>query len=200
MDLGMRHIDQIEVLKKIQDQILKLQSPQLYEKIDSCPQCGSKIKRNGYTHSEFHSVFTDHKVSAIRQRCCNKDCNWSSIPSMRSLFGTAMHPDLAKLQCEVGSKHTYREAQNILNKQSVNPRKVNNHESIHHGVESIGQYISDTVEAELIPEVPVADHLILQVDGGHIKDTSPNKRSFEAMTAVVYQPGNILFSFVRDIF
>ena len=194
IDLGIRHAEQIEILSKIQDQILKLQSPQLREKIDSCPECGSKLKRNGYTNSEFHSVFTDHKVSAIRQRCCNKDCNWSSVPSMRSLFGTSTHPDLAKLQCEVGSDHTYREAQTILNKQSSKIRKINNHESVHHMVESVGQYISDTTGSELLPEIPAAEELIVQVDGGHIKDKSPDKRSFEAMTAVFYQPGNIIYS------
>jgi len=118
---------------------------------------------------------------------------------MRSLFGTSMHPDLAKLQCEVGSEQTYRDAQTILNKQSAKPRKVNNHESVHHVVESVGQYISDTTGSEVIPETLIADALILQVDGGHIKDKSPDKRSFEAMTAVVYQPGNIVYPSVALI-
>ena len=194
LDLGLRHAQQLEILRKIQDQILKLQSPQLREKIDVCPQCGSKLRRNGYTNSEFHSVFTDHKVSAIRQRCCNKDCNWASVPSIRSLFGSSMHPDLIKLQCETGSEHTYREAQTILNKQSIEPRKVNNHESVHHVVESVGQYISETLETEVFPEPLIADELIIQVDGGHIKDKSSEQRSFEAMTAVVYQPGNVIYS------
>ncbi len=194
LDLGLRHAEQIELLQIIQDQILKLQSPQLREDITTCHQCGSKLNRNGYTKAEFHSVFTDHKVPTVRQRCCNKNCKWASVPSIKSLLGTTVHPDLAKLQCEIGAAHTYREAQSILNKKSACVRKINNHESVHHVIESVGQYISDTIEMESVPKIPIAEELIAQIDGGHIKDKSPEKRSFEAMTAVIYQPGNTVYS------
>ena len=194
LDLGLRHSEQIELLKNIQDQILKLQAPKISATVEFCPKCKSKMKRNGYTQSEFNSVFTDHKVPMTKQRCTNKNCDGSLVPSIRSTFGTTMHPDLAKLQCEIGSEHTYREAQNILNKKSSWVRKVNNHERVHHVVESVGQYISDTATLEPAPPVDVAPELIMQVDGGHLKDKDPEKRSFEALTAVIYRPGSILHS------
>ena len=37
-----------------------------------------------------------------------------------------------------------------------------------------------------------ADELIIHVDGGHIKSTEEDHRSFEAMAAVVYQPHSII--------
>lgn len=194
IDLGLRHTEQIELLQKIQDQILKLQSTQLVDKIEFCDKCGSKMKRNGYTHAEFNAVFTDHKIPILKQRCTNKECACSIVPSVRSIFSTTMHPDLAKLQCEIGSEHTYRDAQNILNKKAATIRPVNNHERVHHVVESVGQYISDTITSEPTTKVDPASEIILQVDGGHLKDKNPDNRSFEAMTAVVYKPGSILYS------
>ncbi len=34
----------------------------------------------------------------------------------------------------------------------------------------------------------IAEELIIKVDGGHINTTEEGKRSFEAMTAVIYRP------------
>jgi hypothetical protein len=34
----------------------------------------------------------------------------------------------------------------------------------------------------------IAEELIINVDGGHINTTEEGKRSFEAMTAVIYRP------------
>jgi hypothetical protein len=114
LDLGLRHEDQIRIIKKIQDEIIALQSPQLATHLASCIRCGGKMVRSGYNQSDFHAVFTDHKVKTQRQICNN--CGYRNIPSIKSLFGTSSHPDLIKLQCETGVEHTYRNAQAILNK------------------------------------------------------------------------------------
>jgi hypothetical protein len=190
LDLGLRHEAQINLLKKVQDEILKLQSVQLAEKLDKCPKCEGGMGKRGYNQSDFHSVFTDHKVKVQRQVC--KKCGWKSIPSVKSLFGTSSHPDLIKLQCETGSEHTYRDAQDILNKKSFIKRKINNHEQVHNVVEKVGEYIAQTAENEMVKPVPVAKEIIAQIDGGHIKDKDPNKRSFEAMTAVMYRPESVI--------
>lgn len=189
LDLGLRHTEQISLLKKIQDQILLMQSPQLVEKIEKCPQCGGKVQRTGYKESDFHSVFTDHKVKVQRQKC-NK-CNWKSIPSVKSLLKTPIHPDLSRLQCEIGAEHSYRDAQEILNAKASVKRPINNHEQIHNTIDRVGGYIAETI-SENVKKAPKAKALIVQIDGGHIKDKDPNKRSFEAMTSVIYKPESII--------
>jgi hypothetical protein len=190
LDLGLRHEEQIRILKKIQEEIIALQSPQLATQLDSCIQCGGKMIKAGYNQSDFHAVFTDHKVKTQRQIC--NDCGWRNIPSVKSLFGSSSHPDLVKLQCETGAEHTYRDAQIILNKQSLAKRKINNHEQIHNVIEKVGGYIAQTIEADKIDLVENAKELLVQIDGGHLKDKDPNKRSFEAMTAVIYRPENVI--------
>jgi hypothetical protein len=190
LDLGLRHEEQIRILKKIQDEIIALQSPQLATQLDSCIQCGGKMIKAGYNQSDFHAVFTDHKVKTQRQIC--NDCGWRNIPSVKSLFGASSHPDLIKLQCETGAEHTYRDAQVILNKQSLVKRKINNHEQIHNVIEKVGGYIAQTIEEDKIDSMKKAKELIVQIDGGHLKDKDSNKRSFEVMTAVIYRPENVI--------
>jgi hypothetical protein len=190
LDLGLRHKEQIKILEKIQDEIITIQSPQLATQLSSCLQCGGKMIKAGYNQSDFHAVFTDHKVKTQRQICNN--CGWRNIPSVKSLFGASSHPDLVKMQCETGAEHTYRDAQVILNKQSLVKRKINNHEQIHNVIEKIGGYIAQTIEEDNIGLVEKAKELLVQIDGGHLTDKDPAKRSFEAMTAVIYRPENVI--------
>lgn len=190
LELGLRHIDQIKILQKIQDNILDMQSVDLQEDIAVCPICGNKIVRHGVTKSSFNSVFTDHKIAVHRLIC--KKCNWRSVPSIKALFGTHMHPDLLKLQCETGAKHTYKNAQDILNQKSCGKRSVNNTMTVRSTVETIGNYISENPATDIIKPVESAKELVIQGDGGHIKSKSKGERSFEALTTVVYRPENII--------
>ena len=85
-----------------------------------------------------------------------------------------------------------RDAQVILNKQSLVKRKINNHEQIHNVIEKVGEYIGQTIEKDNISPNTKAQELMVQIDGGHLKDKSPDRRSFEAMTAVIYRPENVI--------
>lgn len=188
LDLGLRHTEQINILKEIQDEVLNSQISILNDTINYCQQCGNKLTKKGYTKSDFNSIFTDHKVPCSRKICSK--CNWKSIPSVCSIFGTQVHPDLAKIQTEMSSKHTYREAQNILNGMVNKKRTVNNHNGLKKLTKSVGQHIENNPVEEINVEIPSSDELIIQVDGGHLK-TTEDLRSIEALTSVVYNPKNV---------
>jgi hypothetical protein len=118
-----------------------------------------------------------------------------STPSVQSLFGTALHPDYAKLQCEIGSNRSYREAQNTLNSISSTYRRINNHDRIKHVIESIGDVIHEYVNNIQAKQAgqPQANTLLVQVDGGHVKSIkNESERSFEVLTSVIYRPENIV--------
>jgi hypothetical protein len=190
-DLGLRHTAQIELLQNIQQQVLNCQSKFLREDIKFCPKCASKVNKHGYDNCKFHSVFTDHEVKTQRLKCSK--CSWKSTPSIKSLFGTSIHPDLAKIQSELGANHSYRESQKILDLQSASQRPINNHDRVKNIVSYIGkeiavennQFKKDSIEAS------PARELIVQVDGGHLKSGEEDKRSFEVMTSVVYRPESV---------
>lgn len=190
-DLGLRHKDQVNFLQKLQDTVLSSQAKYLKEDIKFCPKCGSKVCKQGYEKCNFHSVFTDHEVKTQRLQCGK--CNWRSTPSIKSLFGTSIHPDLAKIQSELGATHSYRESEKILDLQSASKRSINNHDRIKHIVSHIGKEIE--IENRQLDvgniEAEASERLIVQVDGGHLKSSEKNERSFEVMTSVIYKPESV---------
>jgi len=188
LDLGLRHTDQINILKEIQDEVLSSQIQYLNDSVNYCPNCGTKLAKKGYTKSEFNSIFTDHKIPCSRKLCSK--CNFKSIPSIRSIFGTQIHPDLAKVQVELSGKFPYRSAQEILNKMTNRKRKVNNHNGLKNLTESVGTHIDNHPVDIRKDQIKEANELIVQVDGGHLK-TIEDQRSIEALTSVVYDPENV---------
>jgi len=191
MDLGFRHSEQIEILQEIQNKLLQEQSITLKSPLDKCPQCGGHVRLNGVEPSDFHSVFTDHRVNVHRLKCGK--CDWNKVSSIESLFGTSVHPDLAKMQCETGVNHSFRTAQKILNLQSNGIRKINNHDRIKKVIDAVGSEIKKELQRpfKLPVNHQIAKELILQVDGGHLKSDNPEQLSFEALTSVIYRPENL---------
>ena len=169
------------------------QSKLIGQDLKTCLNCGQKLSRNGYMHSKFHAVFSDHELQIQKHRCNNPECRWQKVPTVTSMFGANIHPDLAKLQCEQGALFSYREAQSNLDKLNTYHRSVNSHTQISRLTDQVGAILS---QQRLIPPVEEAcaqpvKELILQVDGGHIPIQARTKRSFEALAAIVYQPESL---------
>ncbi len=91
LDLGLRHEVQISLLSKLQNALLAEQSALIDLGYDACPQCGQKLKKNGFMQSQFHAVFSDHTLRIQKHRCNNSECNWQSTPTTTTVFGTD-HP------------------------------------------------------------------------------------------------------------
>lgn len=193
LDLGLRHAEQISLLEKVQTTLLAEQCQLIELDHPACPKCGQKLKKNGHTPSQFHAVFSDHTVRIQKHLCTNRDCRWQSAPTTTSVFGTHIHPDLAKLQCEQGALFSYREAQSNLEKLNCNHRSVNNHNQVKLMSDQVGALLS--AQNRLPPSAKEcaapAQALIVQIDGGHIPIQDKTKRSFEALSAIVYRPESI---------
>jgi hypothetical protein len=193
MDLGLRHAEQISLLEKMQNVLIEEQAVLIDLGYERCPNCGQKIKKNGYTQSQFHAVFSDHQVRLQKHRCSHPDCRWQSFPTIPSVFGTNIHPDLAKLQCEQGALHSYREAQRNLEKVNGHHRGVNNHTQVKRITDTVGAHLAEENRQSPAPEecAAPAEHVIIQIDGGHIPIQEQGKRSFEALAAIVYRPESV---------
>jgi hypothetical protein len=193
LELGLRHEEQISLLEKVQNSLLAAQTKLIDTGYDSCPKCGQKLHKRGFTQSKFHAVFTDHKVGIQKHNCCNPECDWQSTPTTTSVFGTSIHPDLAKLQCEQGALYSFRKAQTNLEKLNVHRRPVNNHNNIKLMTNAVGAALSqeNLKPSTVVEDGSSASEVILQVDGGHIPIKDQDKRSFEALSAVAYRPENI---------
>ena len=193
LDLGLRHAEQIALLGKVQNSLLAEQTVLIDLGHDACPRCGEKLRKNGFMNSQFHAVFSDHKLRIQKHRCSDPECGWQSTPTTTTVFGTDIHPDLAKLQCEQGALHSYREAQTNLENLNTCRRSVNNHTRVKNLTNQVGDQLSQENLKEPEPEdcaAPAAE-LTVQVDGGHIPIKEKGKRSFEALSGVAYCPENL---------
>ena len=189
LDLGLRHKEQISLLAKVQNSLLAEQTSLIELGYDTCPTCGEKIGKNGFMQSQFHTVFSDHKLRIQKHCCKNPECNWQSTPTITSMFGSDIHPDLAKLQCEQGALHSYRKAEANLEKLNAQRRSINNHARLKTMTNQLGAQLAK--ENQIPPtqeDLPApARELIVQVDGGHIPTKDKDKRSFEALSGVIYR-------------
>jgi len=194
LDVGLRHSTQIQLLKKVQDALLSEQAMLFIVEKKKCPKCGATFHRSGYKTSDFHAVFSDHKLKVQRLFC--KQCGESLIESVKSLFGTSVHPDLYKLQCELGANHSYLKSENHLTLLCQEERKINNHQRIKKIANAVGQQLEKKKikSIEIAKEHKSLPNLTVQIDGGHIKSKDPNHRSFEALSAKIYKPESVVSS------
>jgi len=132
-------------------------------------------------------VFTDHQVGIQKHKCRNPECDWQSTTTT-SVFGTSIHPDLAKCNASK-ALYSYRQAQSNLEKLTVRRRSVNNHNNIKLLTTQVGAVLSqENLKTPAARDCAApATAVIVQVDGGHIPLKQQDKRSFEALSGVVYR-------------
>ena len=81
-----------------------------------------------------------------------------------------MSADLVKLQTELGASHTYRESEQLFSMFSRSKRYINNHDRIKHTAEKVGAQVGALNHVEsTVASSGVAEELIINVDGEHIK-------------------------------
>ncbi len=171
-----------------QDTLLKEQIKLIDAEVIYCPCCPDrKLIKNGKQRSDYYDVFTDHQLALARLRC--PDCQYEPGATIKTVLGHNMSADLIKLQSELGAHYTYRESESLFSAFSRSKRSINNHDRIKQMSERVGNQVGalHQLESQVIAAEPAAE-LVVAVDGGHINTIETGKRSFEAMTAVVYRP------------
>jgi hypothetical protein len=186
--IGFSHEEQIAIIKSSQDALIKEQFQQKTSGIEYCKECpNQKLIKSGKNKSKYHDVFTDHDISITRRHCPN--CKHEESSTVRAIFGSTISSELAKIQAELGADCSYRDSEQIFAKFSYGKRDINNHDRIKQTSELIGAQVQELHNSENeLTMIKPALELIINVDGGHINTTEPNKRSFEALAAVVYKP------------
>ena len=186
-NFGLRHETQIELIRSAQSELLKEQSKLLSCDL-YCLHCeNSKLAKFGTRDSIYHDVFTDHHLTISRHRC--RKCNYEPGSTVKNILGDSLSGDLTRLQAELGATHSFRESENLFTHFSRSERRINNHDRIKCTVENVGTQLQMLRSTEgQIAAIEPAIELVVNVDGGHINSTEDGKRSFEAMTAVIYRP------------
>lgn len=193
-DVGYNQEEQVSILQGSQDEFLLAMEKVI--KASHCKKCGGVMGLAGNTPSSFHSVYTDHKIVMPRKKC--KSCGNVFNETIHSLFGSSMHPDLAKKQAEVGSQMSYVQAQRALERESGKVRSINNDRTIKNTVTKVGTVLHDLhQQINIIPNIS-AKQLIIQTDGGYVKDMDPKKQSFEVLISKIFNPENHERGYIND--
>ena len=192
-ELGYNHEEQINLLQKIQDTFLDSQIT-IFPYPQSCPKCDTKLYKKGKAKSTFNSVFTDHEIYLTAFRCINPDCKHVIELSLQGVFGDYRHPDLVEIQTKLAAEHSFVKAQELLRLQNKRHRSVNGQVNLKRITEKVGTCLAEihqdktSLDTKDIKEQP---RLIVQADGGHIKDKHPDRSTFEAILTTVYSPTNV---------
>lgn len=189
---GFTHEQQISLIQLSQDALLKEQISLIDSEDNNCPNCsGKKLVKYGKRRSDYHDILTDHKLTIGRKRC--PECHYEPGSTIKNILGDSMSGDLIRLQSELGATYTYRESERLFSTFSRAKRYINNHDRIKHTAEGVGSQIRKLhqTEREIVCREE-AKELIVNVDGGHINTNEEGRRSFEAMTAVIYRPESLV--------
>ncbi len=188
-EFGIRHSEQIELIKKAQDFFLKFQS-QFFSEQKSCPKCGNKIHKKGKFTSDFHDVFTDHEVVVQRLGC---NCGWMSDHSIQGIYGNSSHPELVNLQVTNCADKSFDKSSQNLNNICCNKRKINNHATLINNVNKAGTLLEQLkLSEEWSKSNTTAEQIILNIDGGHVQNKEEGKHSFEELVATAYKPEDLV--------
>ena len=91
----------------------------------------------------------------------------------------------------VGSAFSFYKSECQLEKLCQGKREINNHQRIKRTVNAMGESLFE-ISVKNATSENAASSLIVQIDGGHIKDKSLEKRSFEALAAKIYRPESVV--------
>ena len=178
---------QIDIIKNTQDEYLSQMSQVMSN--SSCKYCGGATMGVSQIKCEFHALFTDHQIKLSRRKC--RHCGKADNPTIHSLFGSNMHPDLVEKQSIIGSEHSYSKASSILNFDSGHTRTINNSYTINKTIEKVGHFL-DTIHKTPVEndDVPEAKQLVVQTDGGYVRDRNPKLKNFEVLITKIYNPAH----------
>ena len=114
LDFSISHEQQIEILQNSIDHVIAEKTKLINSESGDCPNCSKNLIKLGYHRSTFHDVFTDHHVRMQRLRC--KSCKYEAPSTVRTLLDGVLSGALVKIQSELGSDYTFREAESLLEK------------------------------------------------------------------------------------
>ncbi|MDA7742540.1 hypothetical protein N8865_02890 [Francisellaceae bacterium] len=214
-DLGLAQQEQQKILQDIQDIVVNQEVKGMSIFNDGiCPQCGSRLHRNGQQKSLYHGVYADTNVAMPKLTCSSKSCEWNYNPSIQSYYGDNISPELSKIQTELGATTSYRTAKNTLRIMTGRSRPINNHMRIRgttfRAGEGMSSYNKNLSNAKLDRQPAGEDscnicsevyngvtcsyskELVIGVDGAYIHDADNAGHNFEAMVAKIYNPLNVI--------
>ncbi len=186
--LGLLLEDAKAILGKIQQSVLSDQVEEVCSVNRNCPDCGSKRIIHDYRERVFDTVFGRfrHRSPRIR-RCKCDDCSGLLSPAAH-FFPDRATPELKRLQTDLGSRHSFREAARIMELFLPCAKQLNT--TIRNRLGQIAQEIGDPKATETeLDEEAISPPLTVFLDGAHIRCRPEyQKRHLDVVVGKVESP------------
>ena len=172
--VGLLLEDAHSILSRLQNVAVNAQVKEISETSRACPGCGRSRSIHDYRSRKPETLFGLVTVKAPRLKPCN--CNdfanseVSSLSWLTAVFPQRVTPELARLQAELGARHSFREAAHLLNQ--LLPCSKQTHTTTRNQLGRVAKEIEHRTlqhnEAKQ-PSGSGSDNCAVFVDGAHIR-------------------------------
>ena len=172
--IGLLLEDAHAILSRLQDVAISAQVEEISEVSRACPSCGKSRHIHDYRSRKLETLFGKTTVKAPRLKPCNchdfANSEISSLSWLTKVFPDRMTPELARLQAELGARHSFREAARLMNQ--LLPCGKQSHMTLRNRLGRVAKEIEAYALEQQEVEQPLgADGIDLAVfvDGAHIR-------------------------------
>ena len=201
--LGLTLAESKQLLKRIQQKLLRQQIDHYLESRSQCPDCGATLKAKSYTNRSFRTVFGTFKLASPRLFHCR--CRRRKTVSFRpltALLPASVSPELLFIEAKWSSLASYgltvKALKDFLPLDASLAINTVRHDTLK---------VAERLEAELGEEqwsfitgcprdwaaLPIPDGPItVGIDGGYVRSWEAKKKNFEVIV------GKSTLAFKRD--
>ncbi len=166
--LGLLLEDAKAILGQIQKTVLSDQVEEVCSVNRSCPDCGCRRIIHDYRERVFDTVFGRFRHRSPRLRRCKCDDCSGVLSPVAHFFPDRATPELRRLQTELGSRHSFREAARIMELFLPCAKQMNT--TIRNRLGQIAHEIGGPKPKETdVDEDAISPPLTVFLDGAHIR-------------------------------
>lgn len=181
------------ILRQIQKAVLSDQVEEVCAVSRACPDCGSGRAVHDYRTRTFDTLFGRFRLRAPRFRQCKCDalteeqCGRTLSP-VTHFFPDRTTPELRRLQAELGSRHSFREAARIIETFLPCAKQINT--TVRNRLGRVAQNFIDRESAQIgVDEDAQSPPLTVFLDGAHIRCRPEyQKRHLDVVVGKVESP------------
>lgn len=172
--LGLLLEDAHSILSRLQNVAVTAQVREISETSRPCPGCGKSRQIHDYRSRKLETLFGIVTVKVPRLKPCKCDdfanSKVSSLSWLTAAVPDRVTPELARLQAELGARHSYREAARLMNQ--FLPCSKQSHVTARNRLGKVAKEIEQSMLEHCKAEQPSGgdvENLSVFIDGAHIR-------------------------------
>lgn len=194
--IGLLLEDAHSILSRLQNVAVTSQVEEISVTSRACPSCGKIRHIHDYRSRKLETLFGVVAVKTPRLKPCNCDdfskSKVSSLSWLTAVLPKRVTPELARLQAELGARHSFREAARLMNQ--LLPCSKQSHMTTRNRLGRVAKEIENRTLQHNVAKQPSgsgSNNLAVFVDGAHIRCRPEyQKRHLDVVVGRIEGPKN----------